>query len=253
MTRFPMVGKATYELVLDRRVPIALLLVSALLTLTFGFMTGQTASNPASPMDFVEPLRFVGPIIVGLFAIALAGDAISRERQDGTIRLLFTAPATLTRYWAALTAAHVLAFATLTVVTLAFAALVGVVAGWVALKATLILVGLALFPLFLTLDMGLLAASARFTSGRTSLVVATLTVVVLWGTGSVGPLGELLKGVDLWSYVSPWHPFDLAYGVGSSLLDEGMIAWQDVGKAYLEAAAAAGIAWASLIRMEVGL
>lgn len=253
MTRFPLVGKETYELVLDRRIPVALLLVSALLTLTFGFMTGQPASNPASPMDFVEPLRFVGPIIVGLFAIALAGDAVSRERQDGTIRLLFTAPTTLSRYWAALTVAHVAAFAALTLVTLAFAALVGLVAGWVAVKATLLLVGLALFPLFLTLDMGLLALSARFASGRTSLVVATLAVVVLWGTGSVGPLGSILEGVDLWGYVSPWHPFDLAYGVGASLLDEGLILWQDVGKAYLEAAATAGVAWAILTRMEVGL
>lgn len=253
MSRFALVGKEVYELVLERRLLLTLLLVSAVLSLAFMVMVvDQPADYPASPLDFLQMVRHAGPILVGLLAVALAGDAVARERQDRTLHLLFTAPATRTRYWLALLTAHALAFLALAVLFLAFAVLVGAAMGWVALKGMPILVFLSLLPLFLTLDMLIVACSARFSSGRASLLVALVLVLVLWATSLVGPFGWALRGVPWWGPLSAWHPFDLAGATAQALLERGSLAWTPVLKALGQAVVAGGAAWASIATREAG-
>lgn len=252
MSRFALVGKEVYELVLERRLLLTLFLFSAIFAIPFSIMANQPAQSPASPLEFLEVVQHAGPILAGLLAVVLAGDAVARERQDRTLHLLFTAPATRTRYWVALLVAHVVAFAVLAVLLLLFSFLVGAAMGWVAVKGMALLVVLVLLPLFLALDLLVLAVSARLSSGRTSLIIALVVVLALWTTSLGGPFGWALRDVAAWRYISLWHPFDLAGATAGSLLDRGFIAWTPLWKALLESALAAGAAWASIATKEVG-
>ena len=252
MSRLALVGKELYDLLLERRLLLTLLLFSAIFAIPFTIMANQPAQSPASPLDFLEVAQHAGPLLIGLLAVVLAGDAVARERQDRTLHLLFTAPATRTRYWAALLVAHAVAFGVLAILLLLFSILVGAALGWVAVKGMAILVVLALLPLFLTLDLFVLAASARLSNGRASLIIALFLVLALWTTSLNGLFGWALRDLTAWQYISPWHPFDLAAASAGSLLDRGLIAWTPFWKAIAEAALATGAAWASIATREVG-
>lgn len=252
MSRFALVGKEVYELVLERRLLVTLLIVSAVFTFALGTMLAQPASRPASPTDFLGVVRYAGPVLVGLLAIVLAGDAVARERQDRTLHLLFTAPATRTRYWAALLIAHVVAFGLFAALLLLFSILAGAAMGWVAAKAMLGLLFAALLPLFLTVDLLILASSSRFSSGRTSLLVAVVIVLVLWLSGLSGPFGWALKDVPGWGGVSSWHPFDLASSSTEALLQRGVLSWMPLVKSFSEAVLAGAVSWVSIATREVG-
>lgn len=252
MSRFALFGKEVYELALERRLLLTLLLVSGIFSLGVGFMLDQPLRHPSSPMEFLGVIQHGGPIIVGLLAVVLAGDAVARERQDRTLHLLFTAPASRTQYWTALLAAHAVAFAVLAALLLLFSALVGAAMGWVAVKGTSLLLVLALLPLFLTLDMLVLACSARLSSGRASLLVALVMVLLLWSTSALGPFGWALQNMPAWSVASAWHPFDLAGTSAASLLERGTLAWTPLLKALAEAVLAGGAAWASIATREAG-
>lgn len=252
MSRFSLVGKEVYELVLERRFLLTLTLVSAVLSLIFVSLLAQSTWSPASPMEFLMVGEHVGPALVGLLAITLAGDAVARERQDRTIDLLFTAPATQTRYWAALLVAHGLAFLIFSSLLVLFSVLVGWAMGWVAVKGMAFLLIISLLPLFLTLDFLVLSVSARLANGRTSLLLAVVVVLGLLFTSSIGPFGWVLQGTPGWHLVSIWHPFDLAGASARALLEQGTIVWEPMLKAWLEVLLAAALAWTSIATREAG-
>lgn len=252
MSRFALVGKEIYELVIERRLLLTLFLVSAVFSVVFGVMANQSPLGPQSPLEFLLVAQHIGPVMVALLAIALAGDAIARERQDRTLDLLFTAPATLSRYWWALLSAHLLAFVVLGVLMIGFAVLAGAVMGWVAVKGMTVILVIALLPLFLTLDLLLLAFSARLASGRTSLLVALVVVMTLWSTSLIGPFGWVFRGLPWWNGVSMVHPFDLASTSVGALLERGGVSLVSVLSGWLEVLAVGLVAWFSLVTKEVG-
>lgn len=252
MSRFALVRKELYDLVLERRMLLVLLLISALFSLALAVALDQPASDPASPLEFLGMIRYVGPVLVGLLAVALAGDAVARERQDRTLHLLFTAPATRTRYWLALLVAHLVAFAALAVLLLLFSILVGVTMGWVAVKGMGLLIVVSLLPLFLTLDLLVLTASTQLARGSTSLLVAIVLVLLLWCTSLIGPFGWALEGIPWWQVMSLWHPFDLAGASAASLLERGTLSWMPVVTASIEALLVGTFAWAGIGTTEVG-
>lgn len=251
MSRFALLGKEVYDLVLERRFLLSLLLVSTVFSLVLGMMVAQPAHNPPSPLDFLGIVRFAGPLLAALLAVSLAGDAVARERQDRTLHLLFTAPATKTGYWAALLAAHTFAFGVFALLLLAFAVLGGAAMGWVTVKAMLALIFASLLPLFLTLDLLLLASSARLANGRTSLLLALVIVLLLWSTALSGPFGWALAEVPAWKVVAAWHPIDLADASAEGLLEHGTLFWTPMLKASGQAVLAAAASWASIATGEI--
>lgn len=252
MSRFVLLRKEVYELVLERRLLLTLLLVSGVFSLVVGVMANQPPHSPPSPLGFLQGVYLVGPIIVALLAIALAGDAIARERQDRTLHLLFTAPATLSQYGFALVGAHLLAFGAFALLLVVFSVLVGLLMGWVAVKGMAILLLVSLLPLFLIVDLLVLAGSARLGSGRASLLVAIVLVLVLWSTSLMGPFRLVYHSLAWWDLISAWHPFDLAGSSGRSLVDRGELSWAPILKSCLFALIAGALAWASLVTKEVG-
>jgi len=238
------------DLVRERRLLYFLFALSLIFSIVFSILIGF--EDTAGPRTYMDVLFFAGPLFVAILAVVVAGDAVARERQDRTIHLLFTAPATKNGYLGALAMAHLVAFLAFSGMALLYAILAGVMAGWVAVPITLSYLALGLLPLFTTLSLVLVAMGARMASGRAALVLSTFLVMALWASNQNGPFGWLFAFLDWWPYVSSIHPFDINVSLLNDLRDAGVVDTPALVKLWSWVGVAAIGAWVSLRSLEVG-
>lgn len=209
--------KEAGDLLRERRLAVFLLMLSVALAVpvvVFGQSIGQgtTGRFPPGFDELITPIVFVGPIPVLLLALILGSDSVSRERDETTLVLLATSPASRTGIWLGKLGGALLAYAAVAAVTLLFLVPHSLVLGWATLEAVfwLLLVPFLALYLFL-LGVGFLASTLLSTS-RASIGAALGVDLLLFLLQREPPgLGGFLREFAPGAYrFLEYTPFDAA-------------------------------------------
>lgn len=207
--------KEAGDLLRERRLAVFLLMLSAALSVPVVLLgqtlgQGATGRHPPGFDELITPIVVVGPIPVLLLALTLGSDAVSRERDEGTLVLLATSPASRTGVWLGKLGGALLAYAALAAVTLVFLVPHSLVLGWTTLEAVawILLVPFLLLYLFL-LGVGFLASTLLSTS-RASIGAALGVDLLLFLLQREPPgLGGFLQEFAPGAYgLLQYAPFD---------------------------------------------
>lgn len=198
----------------DRRLPAFLVLVALLLAIPLALVrTAIVAPLTVPALDAaVRPVRFAGPIVLLLLAVLASGDALSREREAGTLALLASSPVTDAGLFLGKLATALAAYGVTATVVLLFLLPWTLALGPAFLEVAAWTLALPFLLLYLLLvAVGLLASASLDTAGgsvTTTFAVGLLLLLLQRGEpGLGGVLADVAPGL---APLLRYTPFDAA-------------------------------------------
>ncbi|HEX2021199.1 MAG TPA: ABC transporter permease subunit, partial [Candidatus Thermoplasmatota archaeon] len=170
-----LVAKELQELARERRFAAFLVAFSAILGAGSAVVLHAAEESRAAGgigVGFADPvfgLLFVGLVSCVLLALTFAADAVAKERDQGMLPLLLTAPVTHAQVLGAKAVALAVVYAGYALVNLAIAAILAAAFGLVVLKATFWLLLLPLGAFYVFLCGTCLLLSALFRSSKAAV------------------------------------------------------------------------------------
>jgi ABC-2 type transport system permease protein len=238
--------KEAGDLVRGRRLAVFVLVLSGILAIPYAILSNEIATSggtsPPRYGDVFTPIVLAGPIAVLLLALALGSDALSRERDEGTLVLLATSPASRAGIWAGKLGGALLAYAAVAAVTLLFLAPWAWTHGGVNVEAAAWVLAIPFLVLYLALlGVGFLLSTVLSTS-RASIGAALgidlgMFLLQLEEPGLGGFLVEFAPAVrDVLRY----NPFEVGAVAARALRWGQPLPWPRLGAVLMMAAVLLG-------------